>query len=399
MTEYREMGFLPEAVRNYLLRLGWSHGDEEIISTEQAIALFDLGAVGRSPARFDLAKLTSLNAHYLRERPDERTRRAAAAASCRLGLDPDAEQAATAGAGHAGAEAARAHPGRAGAVGRVLRPAAAAPVRREGAARLLDERPERPLASLDAPLAAAGLERGRPGGRCRAQAETQGIGFGKLAQPLRVALTGTTVSPGVFEVMRVLGRSEVLARIADAATGRNALAQQLQLRHGVPASQQGPRRSATVRTCADAAVAGGTGMSDQATAKAADLRRRQRGDSRFPVLQGTLGPDVVDVRKLYGETGMFTYDPGFTSTASCESKITFIDGDEGVLLHRGYPIEDLAEQLDFLEVCYLLLNGELPDGRAVRPSSSTTSPTTRCCTSSSTSFFRASAATPTRWRS
>ena len=70
VTEYREMGFLPEAVRNYLLRLGWSHGDEEIISTEQAVALFDLGAVGRSPARFDLAKLSSLNAHYLRERPD-----------------------------------------------------------------------------------------------------------------------------------------------------------------------------------------------------------------------------------------------------------------------------------------------------------------------------------------
>ena len=71
VTEYRELGFLPEAVRNYLLRLGWSHGDEEIISTEQAVALFDLGAVGRSPARFDLAKLTSLNAHYLRERPDD----------------------------------------------------------------------------------------------------------------------------------------------------------------------------------------------------------------------------------------------------------------------------------------------------------------------------------------
>ena len=71
VTEYREMGFLPEAVRNYLLRLGWSHGDEEIISTEQAIALFDLETVGRSPARFDLAKLTSLNAHYLRLRADE----------------------------------------------------------------------------------------------------------------------------------------------------------------------------------------------------------------------------------------------------------------------------------------------------------------------------------------
>jgi citrate synthase len=80
----------------------------------------------------------------------------------------------------------------------------------------------------------------------------------------------------------------------------------------------------------------------------------------FPVLKGTVGPDVVDIRKLYAETGAFTYDPGFTSTASCESKITFIDGDEGILLHRGYPIGQLAEKSNFLEVCYLLLHGELP---------------------------------------
>ncbi len=77
-------------------------------------------------------------------------------------------------------------------------------------------------------------------------------------------------------------------------------------------------------------------------------------------MPGTLGPKVVDVRKLYAETGMFTYDPGYTSTGSCESKITFIDGDEGVLLHRGYPIEELAEKSNFMEVCYLLLYGELP---------------------------------------
>ncbi|MBW8882963.1 MAG: citrate (Si)-synthase, partial [Asticcacaulis sp.] len=80
----------------------------------------------------------------------------------------------------------------------------------------------------------------------------------------------------------------------------------------------------------------------------------------LPVSSGTLGPDVIDIRKLYAETGAFTYDPGFTSTASCESKITFIDGDEGVLLHRGYPIGQLAEKSSFLEVCYLLLHGELP---------------------------------------
>ncbi|NWG46089.1 MAG: citrate (Si)-synthase [Alphaproteobacteria bacterium] len=80
----------------------------------------------------------------------------------------------------------------------------------------------------------------------------------------------------------------------------------------------------------------------------------------FPVLQGSVGPKVIDIRKLYAETGMFTYDPGFTSTGSCESSITYIDGDEGVLLYRGYPIDELAEKGNFLETCYLLLHGELP---------------------------------------
>ncbi|MEH6756536.1 MAG: citrate synthase [Parasphingorhabdus sp.] len=80
----------------------------------------------------------------------------------------------------------------------------------------------------------------------------------------------------------------------------------------------------------------------------------------FAVMKGTEGPDVIDIRKLYAQTGAFTYDPGFTSTASCESELTFIDGDEGVLLHRGYPIEQLAEQSSFMEVAHLLLRGELP---------------------------------------
>ncbi len=80
----------------------------------------------------------------------------------------------------------------------------------------------------------------------------------------------------------------------------------------------------------------------------------------YAVMDGSVGPQVIDVRKLYANTGMFTYDPGFTSTASCESGLTYIDGDEGVLLHRGYPIGQLAEESSFMEVCYLLLNGELP---------------------------------------
>jgi citrate synthase len=81
----------------------------------------------------------------------------------------------------------------------------------------------------------------------------------------------------------------------------------------------------------------------------------------FPILSGTVGPDVIDIRTLYGKTGKFTYDPGYLSTASCASQITYIDGDKGELLYRGYPIEQLAVQCDFLEVCYLLLQGELPN--------------------------------------
>ncbi|MGE3771140.1 MAG: citrate/2-methylcitrate synthase, partial [Bdellovibrionales bacterium] len=80
----------------------------------------------------------------------------------------------------------------------------------------------------------------------------------------------------------------------------------------------------------------------------------------YPLLSGSYGPKVIDVRKLFTDTGYFTYDPGYTSTGSCDSAITYIDGDAGVLLHRGYPIQELAENSNFLEVCYLLLNGELP---------------------------------------
>ncbi|MES2067772.1 MAG: citrate synthase [Pseudomonadota bacterium] len=95
-------------------------------------------------------------------------------------------------------------------------------------------------------------------------------------------------------------------------------------------------------------------MTDTVKLNAADK------DLDLKVLHGSVGPDVIDIRKLYAQTGMFTYDPGFTSTASCDSAITYIDGDEGVLLHRGYPIGQLAEQSSFMEVCHLLLNGELP---------------------------------------
>ena len=97
------------------------------------------------------------------------------------------------------------------------------------------------------------------------------------------------------------------------------------------------------------------------------------GDKQFDyaVESGSVGPDVIDIRKLYAQTGAFTFDPGFTSTAACESALTYIDGDEGILLHRGYPIGQLAEHSSFMEVAYMLLNGELPDGDTLKSFSTT----------------------------
>ena len=106
------------------------------------------------------------------------------------------------------------------------------------------------------------------------------------------------------------------------------------------------KRSATASAAADTVT-----LVDNSTGRSFEL----------PIVSGSIGPSVIDVRRLYSDTGYFTYDPGYTSTGSCESKITYIDGEEGVLLYRGYPIADLAEKSDFLEVCYLLLYGELPN--------------------------------------
>ncbi len=91
----------------------------------------------------------------------------------------------------------------------------------------------------------------------------------------------------------------------------------------------------------------------------------------MPVIEGSVGPSVIDIRKMYAQTGQFTYDPGFTSTAACESALTYIDGDEGILLHRGYAIGELAQESSFMEVCYLLLNGELPSAAELRSFSTT----------------------------
>jgi glutamyl-tRNA synthetase len=220
---YREMGLLPEAMRNYLLRLGWSHGDEEIISTEQAIAWFDLDACGRGAARFDMAKLTSLNAHYLRLRPDAELVELLVPFLERRGIGIDAT---------GRRRLAAAMPG--------LKPRARTLVEladkamfyvcprplplEPKAARLLDDEAaallERFAASLPAGFDEAGLE-----AAARAFAGREGIGLGRLAQPLRAALTGSTASPGIFEVMAVLGPEEVRLRLGDAIAGRNPAVQ------------------------------------------------------------------------------------------------------------------------------------------------------------------------------
>lgn len=101
-------------------------------------------------------------------------------------------------------------------------------------------------------------------------------------------------------------------------------------------------------------------MTDKTASKAPAKLTIGENTYDLPIMSGSTGPDVMDVRKFYADSDLFTFDPGFTSTASCESKITYIDGDAGILLHRGYPIDQLAEKSSFLEVCYLLLNGELP---------------------------------------
>src|SRR3974390_2416024 len=112
---------------------------------------------------------------------------------------------------------------------------------------------------------------------------------------------------------------------------------------------------------------GGSMDGNNMTTGTMTLTDNETGKSyEFPVLQGSVGPKVIDVRSLYAKTGYFTYDPGFMATACCRSSITYIDGDEGVLLYRGYPIEELADKSDFLEVAYLLLNGELPTAKEKR---------------------------------
>ena len=218
---YRELGYLPEAVRNYLLRLGWSHGDEEIISTTQAVAWFDLGHVGRSPARFDFQKLDNVNGHYLKQADNARLAELVA---------PFLAEALGRPVSAVGRE--RLERGMGGLKER-------AKTLKELAENTIFYVKERPLsydekargllgaqgrgaleayAGLIAAAFPAGAQwlQGRLEEEARAEAERNGLKLGQLAQPLRAALTGRTTSPPIFEVLEVLGREESLSRIRDA---------------------------------------------------------------------------------------------------------------------------------------------------------------------------------------
>jgi glutamyl-tRNA synthetase len=215
---YREMGYLPEALRNYLLRLGWAHGDAETISTEQAIEWFDIDAVGRAPARFDFAKLDNLNAHYLRASDDARLLDLVAPRlEAALGQPLDEL---------ARARLARAMPGlkpRAKTVAELAEKARFYVERRPipmdaKATALLDGAARARLGQLGPALGAVPWQEAALEEAVRLFAESGGIKLGEVAQPLRAALVGATASPGIFEVMAVLGREETLARIADASS-------------------------------------------------------------------------------------------------------------------------------------------------------------------------------------
>ena len=219
---YRGMGYLPEAMRNYLARLGWSHGDDEIFSTEQLVAWFDLDHVGKSPARFDFAKLENLNGHYLRATPDDHL--VAALVDFLPHTPGGAAMLAQLDAG-ARARLRRLMPG--------LKERAKTLVELMESARFLvasrplamDDKAEAILAGegravLQALLPVLGqTEWAAPALEAAVKnfAESRGLKLGKLAQPLRAALTGAATSPGIFDVLAALGRDESLSRIADQA--------------------------------------------------------------------------------------------------------------------------------------------------------------------------------------
>jgi glutamyl-tRNA synthetase len=220
---YRTMGYLPAALRNYLVRLGWSHGDDEIMSTEEMVRWFDLDAIGRSAARFDFAKLENLNGHYIRAAPDAEIMQRLKALVPELPNGGElAAKIGTAGWG----KLERALPGlkeRAKTLVEILDNAEYLFAKRpialdQQAAKLLDEAGRQVLGAILPRLESA--DPWTPEALdavVRAYAEEAGLKLGKVAQPLRAALTGRVTSPGIFDVLEVLGREESLARIRDKA--------------------------------------------------------------------------------------------------------------------------------------------------------------------------------------
>lgn len=211
---YRDMGFLPEALRNYLLRLGWSHGDAEIISTEEAIQWFDLNRVGKSPARFDFAKLTNLNGHYMREADNERlVTLVMPFVESMHGLSVHAEDRDRLKRGMNGLKT------RAKTMLELAESCLfyidSHPIE-ESARKILNEEGLTLLSRINASLVVfpeTSWSEEQLESHMRAFAETQGLKLGKLAQPLRAALTGQSISPSVFEIMHVFGRDKSLERL------------------------------------------------------------------------------------------------------------------------------------------------------------------------------------------
>jgi glutamyl-tRNA synthetase len=214
---YRDMGYLPAALRNYLLRLGWSHGDDEIISTAQAIQWFDLEHVGQSPARFDFAKLTSLNAHYLRETADAELLALVLPAVARQVGEPLSDVAHERIARGINGVKQRSRTLVELAAGLAFYARSGAPPAEEKAAALLTPAARGVIAGVAAALEPAPWTEPVLESTVKAFAESAGIKLGQVAQPLRVALTGSTVSPGIFEVLSILGREESLLRLRAAA--------------------------------------------------------------------------------------------------------------------------------------------------------------------------------------
>ncbi|MCW5748585.1 MAG: glutamate--tRNA ligase [Alphaproteobacteria bacterium] len=214
---YRDMGFLPEALRNYLLRLGWSHGDDEIISTAQAIAWFDLEHIGQSPARFDVAKLTNLNAHYLREAPAARLLELARPAIETATGGPLSDTARDRVARGLDGVRQRARTLVELTAGLTVYARSGAPTPDAKAAALLTAEAKALLNDVAGRLEAADWTELALEASVKSFAETAGMKLGQVAQPVRVALTGSTVSPGIFEVLAILGREESLARLRSAA--------------------------------------------------------------------------------------------------------------------------------------------------------------------------------------